>query len=332
MDEEKTELTRRQFMKGLAVGSLSFLHGCSEKSSSPTGLVYERSTPSTTKIALYKTQDRKEGVKKVMELLEFSPVQGKHVILKPNFNTADPPPASTHNDTLRQLVLELQDRGASEITVAERSYQWFNSVIAQKGIDKLSEELNFNILNLESASKTRYHRNSYHWENGFSFPDRLRDAEYIVATCCLKTHHSGPFTMSLKLSVGTIPFSHMDELHGSGDMRKMIAEINSAYKPDLIVMDGVLTFIEGGPSTGTVKNGDVMVAGTDRIAVDAVGVAILKDLGSSRVGGEIFLQEQIKRAVELKLGIESPGKIEFVTPDEPSREYAERLQSILADG
>ena len=64
---------------------------------------------------------------------------------------ADPPPASTHNDTLSQLVLELQDRGASEITIAERSYQPFNSVIAQKGIDMLAEELNFNILNIERS-------------------------------------------------------------------------------------------------------------------------------------------------------------------------------------
>jgi uncharacterized protein (DUF362 family) len=115
-------------------------------------------------------------------------------------------------------------------------------------------------------------------------------------------------------------------------MRDMIAEINLAYQPNLIVMDGIEAFIDGGPSQGTVRNGDVMVAGTDRVAVDAVGVAILKDLGSNRVGGKIFEQDQIKRAVELEIGIAAPDQIEFLTSDEPSRQYADRLRSILADG
>lgn len=61
MDEEKTELTRRQFMKGLTIGSLAYLSGCSKKSSSPTESTYESYTVPTTKIALYKTQDRKEA-------------------------------------------------------------------------------------------------------------------------------------------------------------------------------------------------------------------------------------------------------------------------------
>jgi hypothetical protein len=47
---------------------------------------------------------------------------------------------------------------------------------------------------------------------------------------------------------------------------------------------------------------------------------------------KIFEQEQISRAVELGLGISSPAQIEFLTPDEPSREYVEKLKPILAQG
>jgi uncharacterized protein (DUF362 family) len=112
----------------------------------------------------------------------------------------------------------------------------------------------------------------------------------------------------------------------------MIAEINLAYKPKLIIMDGVKTFIAGGPSHGTVKDGNVIVAGTNRIAIDAVGTAILKDLGSTRVSGKIFELEQIKRAVELNLGIKTPDQIEFITSDDTSREYAKRLTDILLQG
>ena len=75
------------------------------------------------------------------------------MVLKPNFNTAHSPPASTHNDTLSQLIQEIHDQGASEITLAERSFQNFNDVIEQKGIDALASELGFNIVNLEYSSK-----------------------------------------------------------------------------------------------------------------------------------------------------------------------------------
>jgi uncharacterized protein (DUF362 family) len=114
----------------------------------------------------------------------------------------------------------------------------------------------------------------------------------------------------------------------------MIAEINAAYSPKLIVMDGLEAFVDGGPSTGRKVTGDVVVAGTDRVAVDAVGVAILKELGSNEaiMGRKIFDQEQIARAVELGLGVSSPRQIELVTQDETSRLYAEKLRAVLAEG
>ena len=43
------------------------------------------------------------------------------VIFKPNFNTADPPPASSSMETIRQLIIKLKEMGARSITVAERS-------------------------------------------------------------------------------------------------------------------------------------------------------------------------------------------------------------------
>ena len=64
-------------------------------------------------------------------------------------------------------------------------------------------------------------------------------------------------------------------------MRRMIAKLNQGYRPDLIVMDGIEAFTDGGPSQGTLKRGNVVVAGTDRVAVDAVGLSILKELGSN---------------------------------------------------
>ncbi|HEX9976893.1 MAG TPA: DUF362 domain-containing protein, partial [Dehalococcoidales bacterium] len=74
-----------------------------------------------TKIALVHTADRAEGARRAISLLAVNPVRGKAVVLKPNFNSADPAPGSTHNDTLRGLVLTLKEMGTRSITLAERS-------------------------------------------------------------------------------------------------------------------------------------------------------------------------------------------------------------------
>lgn len=327
-------LNRREFIKGSVVG-LASLPALSFKP------LTAKETAKKAKIAVFKTQDRKEGVKKVLELLDFASVDGKKVMLKPNFNTADPTPGSTHNDTLSQLIKELQERGASEVTIGERSGPpSTKSVLEDKGIFELAQELNFKIINFEELEEkdwVHFNPPGNHWKEGFYIARPAVESEYVVSTCCLKTHqYGGVFTLSIKLAVGLTPKKLMRELHGERNnaMRKMIAEINLGYKPQFIVLDGIEAFVDGGPSRGTRKEANVFLAGKDRIALDAAGVAILKELGSNEAIMErkIFEQDQIKRAVELGLGISKPDQIEFITPDKASREYAQKLKSILTQG
>ena len=77
--------------------------------------------PRRSRVALVRTTDRKRGVTEVLKLLDLKAVAGKRVVLKPNFNSADDAPGSTHNDTLAQLVTELQGRNARSITLGESS-------------------------------------------------------------------------------------------------------------------------------------------------------------------------------------------------------------------
>ena len=77
-----------------------------------------------------------------------------------------------------------------------------------------------------------------------------------------------------------------------------------------------------------------MVASQDRVAIDAVGVAILKLLGSNDniMKRKIFDQEQIARAVELGLGASSPSEIELVAADDSSQAYMDRVAEIVSKG
>jgi uncharacterized protein (DUF362 family) len=290
-------------------------------------------------VAIVRTADRKRGVADALRLFDPAGIAGKRVVLKPNFNTADDAPGSTHNDTLSQLVTELYERDARDVTLGESSGPpRTRGVMEQKGIFDLARDHRFDVVNFDEMPDTDwvpFGADGTHWPDGFHLPRLVVGAEYLVSTCCLKTHaYGGVFTMSLKLSVGLTPKPIRRTMHRSPDMRRMIAELNTGYRPRLIVLDGVSAFTDGGPSQGELKAGNVMVVGDDRVAVDAVGLAVLKELGANEaiMRRRIFEQEQMARAVELGLGAAGPGDIELVTADAESRAYAGRLERILAAG
>ena len=321
-------LNRREFLYTSAIGITGFSTGFP---------LWANASSKEATIALVKTDDRKQGVIEALDLLDFPAMKGKKVFVKPNFNTADPAPGSTHNDTLSALVREIQERDASSVTVGDRCGPGeTQKVMEDKGIFDLGRDLKFDVLNFEAMEDKDWvliNPPGSHWGDGFHMARPLVESEYTVTTGCLKTHQfGGHYSMSMKLSVGAVHRKHMmPQLHSSPHMRKMIAEINLAYQPQLILMDGVEVFTDGGPMTGELKRADVILAGNDRVAMDAVGLAVLKDLGSNDtiMGKKIFDQEQMKRAVEIGLGVAGPEKIRIVTGDAESKAYAEKLKTIL---
>jgi uncharacterized protein (DUF362 family) len=299
-----------------------------------------------TQVAFVKTQDRQDGVNKALALLEVASVEGKELFLKPNFNSADVPPGSTHNDTLSALVRRLQAMGADRIIVGDRSgMDDTRSVMRHKGIFHMADELGFEAVVFDELGADGWSMTQApgsHWRRGFAVARPVLEADGVVQTCCLKTHrYGGHFTLSLKNSVGLVAkwipgesYNYMHELHTSPHQRRMIAEINAAYRPDLILLDGVEAFVEGGPDRGKQVEAQVILAGTDRVAVDAVGVAILRYYGTTPAvsRGPVFRQEQIARAVELGLGVGSPEEIELLTDDPHSEAYAAEIREILMRG
>ena len=297
-------------------------------------------------VYLVRTTDRADGIRRGLAALGFPSARGKRVIIKPNFNSADEFPASTHPDAIGALVRQFQAAGATEITVADRSGMGnTRRVMEQKGVFTQAAQMGYQAVVLDEIPMegwTEERLPGSHWSRGVLFPKLFQKADLLVQTCCLKTHrYGGHFTLSLKNSVGMVAkdsprdnYNYMSELHGSAYQRQMIAEINQVYRPAMVVMDGLQAFTDGGPESGTLVSSQVMVFGTDRVAVDAVGVAILRMHGGNATisRGRIFEQEQIARAVQLGLGARGPEQIDLVTDDPESKHLAERVRQILARG
>lgn len=338
------QLTRREFLRLLiALGGVSAVTPFLQAFSVIPVAQPEETEESIAKVAFVKTTDRGQGVRRAIELLGINPVDGKQVFLKPNFNSADPAPGSTHPDVLREMVMTLNEMGASAIMVGDRSGMGRTRDVMQKlGVFDLAHELGFQALvfdELGAEDWVMIEPPDSHWQKGFPFARPCLETEALIQACCLKTHqYGGQFTLSLKNSVGMVAkrnsnntYDYMNELHGSSFQREMIAEINSAYRPALIVLDGVEAFVSGGPDKGRKVSSEVVLAGTDRIAIDAVGVALLRYHGNATQvsKGAIFKQDQIARAVELGLGVASPEKIELLADDEAGEAYAQEIREAL---
>lgn len=294
-------------------------------------------------VYLLKTDDRESGIGTILENFDFDDYKDKKVALKANYNSADPFPASTHIETLKNLVDHINGFGPDEITLAERSGMGeTREVLERMGVMDLSKEHGFDVTVLDEEGPdgwVKVERDGTHWVKGFYISKIFKEADKVVQTCCLKSHRfGGHFTLSLKNSVGMVAkkhpegiYNYMGELHISPYQRSMIAEINKHYNLDMVLMDGMKAFINRGPEEGYVVEPKLLLASKDRIAIDAVGVAVLRHYGTTRdvSKGRIFELDQIKRASELGIGVESADKIEIVGLNKESEAFAGELDNIL---
>ena len=151
-----------------------------------------------SRVALVKTTERKKGVRSALKTLGINPCRGKDVLIKPNFNTADATPGSTHNDTLLALVEELWGMGAKSVSLGERSYPPTRQVMEEKGVLPSLEKLQVKVIDFDKLSDTDWvliKPKEGHWPNGFRVARPILEAECLISTCCLKTHqHGGIFT------------------------------------------------------------------------------------------------------------------------------------------
>ena len=239
--------------------------------------------------------------------------------------------------------MDVLKENKAEVLLAERSGMGDTKVVLREmGVFELALRKGFDVIVLDELKAKDFVRINFdgsHWKNGFLFPKVFDHADAVVQTCCLKTHRfGGHFTLSLKNSVGMIAkfdpesgYNYMSELHSSIHMRKMIAEINVSYHPEFVILDAIKGFSTGGPERGKVIEPKLVLASRDRIAIDAVGVAILRLYGTTREvsRGSVFEQEQIARAAELGLGAKGPEEVEVVPLNEGAEDVCGRIEMEL---
>ncbi len=234
------------------------------------------------KVSKVKTEDNlKESIRLAVDALGgFNSFfnKGDVVLLKPNFNTSDPFPASTDIDFLRQVISLIYNEGVKSVIVGESSTYSRNT---RKEMEKLGvfelekEEKPPKIQVFEEREWIQKEIPQGKYLKKVTVPKILDNVDKLVLLPCLKTHKYADFTGSLKLSVGFMKPLERMPLH-IRNLQEKIAELNRIIFPNLVIMDGRKCFINKGPSEGEVREPGLIMASTSRKDIDAEGVKIIQ--------------------------------------------------------
>ena len=271
-------------------------------------------------VGLSRNKDTLESVKAAIELAGGLGIKkGSTVLIRPNANTADLPPGSTNPEVLRGAIRAAKECDPEKVIVAEKSMTMLDTekVLKELGLWQVAEAEGVDEILTFDQMKRRHvePKGAYSWQYGFDVPEFLESIDYTIALPVIKTHWTATFTMGLKSQISITADRDRRQLpHGQGwDVLfgNMIAESNLVHKPDFYISDATKCFVTEGPNIGTLREPDIVLASPDVIANDAVGLALLKTLGTIPKirNHSVWAQPQIKRAVELNLGIHSREEI-----------------------
>ncbi|MHB1133904.1 MAG: DUF362 domain-containing protein [Chloroflexota bacterium] len=236
---------------------------------------------------------------------------GDTILLKPNYNTADPPPGSSDPAFVAAVVALLYEHGAGKVIVGESSMFALSTrrTLHKAGLWQAATA---------AGAEVRVFDEWVELETGgrhlrrVGFARLVHEATKIVYVTCLKTHRLGEITMSLKLAVAMLRPRERLALHARR-LNEKVAELNTLVTPDLIITDARRAFITGGPSSGEVREPGLVLASGDRIALDVEGVRIIQTYpGNSLAGKDPWQLTQIRHAVALGLGARGPEDYEVV--------------------
>lgn len=227
---------------------------------------------------------------------------GERVLLKPNFNTADPPPASSDLEFVRAVTELVLAAGAKEVVIGDSStfYQNTRKNLEKAGVFDLEKtDKRVKVVSFDEGNWIKKEIKNGKFLKSVSVPEILGKVDKMIFLPCAKTHFIAKFTGALKLGVGLMKRTERIALHTRHTEEK-IAEMNLVFKPDLIIMDARKCFITKGPSNGEIREPNIVLASVSRVEIDLEEIKIIQSFPGNDLAGLVPEDlPQIKRAREV---------------------------------
>lgn len=238
---------------------------------------------------------------------------GEKVLVKPNFNSPDPFPASTDLAFLRVIIEILLEAGA-RVTIGESSggiWRPSRNVFRKLGVYELATKLGVELIAFEDRADDWVRiKVDGDYLSMVTMPRLAYEADKLVYLPCMKTHRLAQYSGALKLAFG---FVHPGERRGFhfSHLQQKLAEVSLCWQPNLIIMDGRKAFVSGGPTEGQLAEPGLLLASGDPVAIDIEAMKILLAYGArNKLVLDPLESPQITTALKHNLG---SGRGSYIT-------------------
>lgn len=242
------------------------------------------------------------------------------VLLKPNICTAGAgfiPPFGTVTTTkvVEGTVRALKDFGVRDISIGEGTVLDELGTNTTKGfkwiqLDKLAKRYGARLIDFNAGP----HRKVTVEDVPIHIAEAALEADFFINLPVLKTHSDTRVSLSSKNLKGCMSMASKKFFHGEdGILSYRISRLVEAIPQHLAILDGIYVMDKGpDASVGTAHPRGILVASTDFLAADAVGVRLL--------GGEP------KEAEHLRLYAERHDRTNILNDDAAIEVRGERVE------
>ena len=233
-----------------------------------------------SKVALTRGDSRRKNIFESLKLIEKEireKIEGKKVLIKPNFTSSSIQKAATHIEQIRGILDFLSEVYEGKITIGEGSgentFKGFRNFgyLKLKGEYQLPIEFvdlnkdGFEMIPISKSVSVRVSKTI------------LAPSFFVISAAKLKTHDLVVTTLSVKnLVMGMVLLRDKEKVHqGIKEMNHNLLLLAKKRMPDLGSIDGFYGMEGEGPTGGNMLRCTVAIASTDSLAADRVGLEIM---------------------------------------------------------
>jgi len=262
-----------------------------------------------SRVAIVKGTNPIDMTVKALEMLSAHGVlpMEKPILIKPNYINARHPSTGITTDSrvIEGVVTFLRQHGMKEIIIGEGSgFADTSEAFRIAGVDDVAERWKIRMIDLNKDEFVEVNPPNPLTLKKVKIAKTALEST-IISVPKLKPHRMAGVTLSLKNMIGVVtPKGYMHNR-----LTQKIVDLVSIVKPSVAVIDGIIAG-EGHETSGNPVEMNLIIAGTDPVAVDAVGAAVMSippenvkhlslaeeaGLGTSRLERIEILGEPIER-------------------------------------
>jgi uncharacterized protein (DUF362 family) len=201
------------------------------------------------------------------------------IILKPNLTNSSPPPVTTSIRAVEAVYRYCRTHTEAEIIIGEGSGSGHtHEVYAALGYTEFARKEGIRLVDFNEAETVELQNpDALQWKR-FHLPEIVLEA-FVISIPVLKDHSFTKTTIAMKNMFGLAPARYYAgtwnkaKLH-SPSPDDSVVDVCLYKKPDLSVVDASVA-LTGGHLGGKKKAVNLILAGFDPVAVDAVGSQLL---------------------------------------------------------